>query len=92
MEPPVKVNMPSRDDQEKLTEEFVRQETITEEISINQPISSPQEQQQRVPYAQRLQKSKLDKQFSRFLDVFKKLHINIPFVDALEQMRVMWNL
>lgn len=58
MEPPVKVNMPSRDDQEKLTEEFVRQETITEEISINQPISSPQEQQQRVPYAQRLQKSK----------------------------------
>ncbi|XP_024021582.1 uncharacterized protein LOC112091651 [Morus notabilis] len=29
---------------------------------------------------------KLDKQFSKFLDVFKKLHINIPFADALEQM------
>ncbi|KAI3462370.1 hypothetical protein Pfo_019033 [Paulownia fortunei] len=25
-------------------------------------------------------------QFSKFLDVFKKLHINIPFVGALEQM------
>ncbi|KAI3467900.1 hypothetical protein Pfo_024563 [Paulownia fortunei] len=25
-------------------------------------------------------------QFSKFLDVFKKLHINIPFADALEQM------
>lgn len=27
---------------------------------------------------------KIDKQFSKFLDVFKKLHINIPFADALE--------
>lgn len=28
----------------------------------------------------------MDKQFSNFLEVFKKLHINIPFVDALEQI------
>ena len=39
-----------------------------------------------VPYPQRLQKAKLDKQFTKFLEVFKKLHINIPFVDALAQM------
>ena len=39
-----------------------------------------------VPYPQRLKKHKLDKQFTKFMDVFKKLHINIPFVDALEQM------
>ena len=31
-------------------------------------------------------KQKLDKQFSRFLEVFKKLWINIPFVEALDQM------
>ena len=37
-------------------------------------------------YPQRLKKSKLDKQFTKFLEVFKKLHINIPFADALEQM------
>ena len=37
-----------------------------------------------VPYPQRLKKHKLDKQFTKFMDVFKKLHINIPFVDALE--------
>ena len=37
-------------------------------------------------YPQRLKKNKLDKQFTKFMDVFKKLHINIPFVDALEQM------
>ena len=39
-----------------------------------------------VPYPQRLKKHKLDKQFTKFMDVFKKLHINIPFADALEQM------
>ena len=31
-------------------------------------------------------KQKLGKQFSRFLDVFKKLQINIPFAEVLEQM------
>ena len=39
-----------------------------------------------VPYPQRLKKHKLDKQFTKFMDVFKKLHINIPFADALKQM------
>ena len=36
-----------------------------------------------VPYPQRLAKAKLDKQFGKFLEVFKNLHINIPFIDAL---------
>ena len=39
-----------------------------------------------IPYPQRLKKHKLDKQFTKFMEVFKKLHINIPFADALEQM------
>ena len=39
-----------------------------------------------VPYPQNLKKHKLDKQFTKFMDVFKKLHINISFADALEQM------
>ena len=39
-----------------------------------------------VPYPQRLRKNNLDKQFTKFMEVFKKLHINIPFADALEQM------
>ena len=37
-------------------------------------------------YPQHLKKNKLDKQFIKFMEVFKKLHINIPFADALEQM------
>ncbi|KAH9724028.1 hypothetical protein KPL70_007340 [Citrus sinensis] len=38
------------------------------------------------PFLQRFQKQKQDKQFSKFLNVLKQLHINIPFVEALEQM------
>ena len=40
----------------------------------------------KIPFPQRLKKNNLDKQFSKFLEVFKKLHINIPFAEALEQM------
>lgn len=38
------------------------------------------------PYPQRFQKKKLDEQFAMFLEIFKKIHINIPFANALEQM------
>ena len=37
-------------------------------------------------YPRRLKKSKLEKQFAKFIDIFKKLHINIPFMEALENM------
>ena len=36
-----------------------------------------------VPFPQRLQKAKLEEQFSRFLNMFKKIEINIPFSEAL---------
>ncbi|KAL5564485.1 hypothetical protein UlMin_027649 [Ulmus minor] len=39
-----------------------------------------------IPYPQRLIKKKLDNQFDKFLEIFKKLHINIPFAEMLEQM------
>ena len=38
------------------------------------------------PFLQRMVKVKLDQQFGKFLDVLKKLHINIPFTNALSQM------
>ncbi|XP_073025060.1 uncharacterized protein [Primulina eburnea] len=38
------------------------------------------------PYPQRFKKKGLDDQFAKFLEIFKKIHINIPFADALEQM------
>ena len=39
-----------------------------------------------IPYPRRLKKHKLDKRFTKFMEVFKKLHINILFANALEQM------
>ena len=36
-----------------------------------------------VPFFQRLQKEKMEKQFSRFLEVFKKIDISLPFDEAL---------
>ncbi|XP_061348807.1 uncharacterized protein LOC133294174 [Gastrolobium bilobum] len=37
-------------------------------------------------FPQRLQKQTDDKQYKKFLDVLKQLHINVPLVEALEQM------
>ena len=39
-----------------------------------------------IPYPQQLKKGKLEKQFAKLLDIFKKLHINIPFMEALESI------
>ncbi|XP_022883747.1 uncharacterized protein LOC111400570 [Olea europaea var. sylvestris] len=39
-----------------------------------------------VPFPQRLQKRKLKDQFPRFLDIFKKLHVNIPLIEVLSQI------
>ncbi|XP_052290887.1 uncharacterized protein LOC127900301 [Citrus sinensis] len=50
------------------------------------PPESNQQFRHPPPFPQRFQKQKQDKQFSKFLEVLKQLHINIPFVEALEQM------
>ena len=39
-----------------------------------------------VPFPQRLQKSRGEEQFSKFLDIFKKIEINIPFAEVISQM------
>ncbi|XP_022868807.1 uncharacterized protein LOC111388359 [Olea europaea var. sylvestris] len=36
--------------------------------------------------SERFMKKKFDDQFAKFLEVFKKIHINIPFAEALAQM------
>ena len=48
-----------------------------EEIQASKP---------QVPFPQRLQKAKLEEQYSRFLNMFKKIEVNIPFSEALTQM------
>ena len=39
-----------------------------------------------VPFPHMLQKAKLEEQFSKILNMFKKIEINIPFSEALTQM------
>ena len=39
-----------------------------------------------VPFPERLQKAKREEQFSKFLEIFKKIEINIPFAEAITQM------
>lgn len=40
----------------------------------------------KLPYPSRFATSKLDDQFAKFLEVLKKIHVNIPFTEALKQM------
>ncbi|KAJ9186720.1 hypothetical protein P3X46_002263 [Hevea brasiliensis] len=46
----------------------------------------PEPYKPQLPFPQRFQKAKLDRQFGKFLEVLKKLYINVPFIDALSQM------
>ena len=39
-----------------------------------------------VQFPQRLQRAKLEELFSKFLNMFKKIEINIPFFEALTKM------
>ena len=84
MQPPVVEQLEAEEiiqpEQKDDTDKAQPQEKQPSETSIEARTSIP------VPYPQRLKKHKLDKQFTKFMDVFKKLHINIPFADALEQM------
>ncbi|XP_027348058.1 uncharacterized protein LOC113859499 [Abrus precatorius] len=50
----------------------------------NKPLD--EEKYKRLLYPQRVTNPKQERQYERFLDVFKKLQINIPFAKALEQM------
>ncbi|XP_057747442.1 uncharacterized protein LOC130966641 [Arachis stenosperma] len=57
-------------------------------VDLEQYLAKPKapEYKPKMAYPQRLQKASKDKRFSILLEVFKKLQINIPFVEALEQM------
>ncbi|XP_016165796.1 uncharacterized protein LOC107608540 [Arachis ipaensis] len=54
-----------------------QQENKNEEVKAYVP---------KLPYPTRIHKGSKDQQFPRFLEIFKKLEINIPLAEALEQM------
>ena len=51
------------------------------EVQIQKEVKAPC-----LPFPQRMQNHKLDKQFQKVLNVFKQLDINIPFLEAVTQM------
>ncbi|XP_073051229.1 uncharacterized protein [Primulina eburnea] len=80
---------PTEDSAEILVEEndgkgaSVGKEIVEEpkKVSEQQPLPKVN-----LPYPQRFKKKGLDDQFAKFLEIFKKIHINISFADALEKM------
>ncbi|XP_073051355.1 uncharacterized protein [Primulina eburnea] len=63
--------------------ESVGEEKVEEPEKLLKPRPLPKVN---LPYPQRFKKKGLDDQFAKFLEIFKKIHINIPFADALEQI------
>ena len=49
---------------------------------------SPKPYMPPLSFPQRFAKAKLDDQFGKFPDVLQKLHVNIPFIDALSKMPI----
>src|SRR5438270_5067807 len=71
---------------EKRNEESHAEE-IVKEKEPNEPKKIEQNKyEDRLPYPNRLKKVQDEKQYFKFLDMFRGLHINIPFADMLEQM------
>ena len=78
----------------------IRDEVNTEEVSVENEITDENAAEKEkspiphpvkpyvppIPFPQRLRQTKLDKEFEKFLQVFRQLHINIPFAEALKQI------
>ena len=71
------------------------QTTETEkQVQTEQPIVTCEQKQKEkiqaytsvVPFPQRLQKARREEFFSKFLEIFKKIEINIPFTEVITQM------
>ncbi|KAA3465761.1 Integrase, catalytic core [Gossypium australe] len=56
------------------------------EASHEKPKPVIKEYQLHIPYPDVIKKDNTDKQFGKFLKLLKKLHINLPFLEALSQM------
>ncbi|XP_073138829.1 uncharacterized protein [Henckelia pumila] len=71
---------------EKESELATPRKTAVKSFDSTQPPTSQSNIVIPPPFPAALKKVKLDSQFAKFLEVFKKLNINIPFADALMQI------
>ncbi|XP_021717990.1 uncharacterized protein LOC110685773 [Chenopodium quinoa] len=77
---------PSREVNEEEASEKEVEDARVEEASKEPPPKPLAPYVPKIPFPQRLAQAKLEKKFSTFLDILKKLHINIPFLDAISEM------
>ena len=54
-----------------------------DEVGQNKAKPVITEYKPRVPYPNATRKDRSDEQFGKFLKLLKKLHINLPFIEAL---------
>ena len=73
----VGVDLNNKGNEQKFNEVVLGRMTFPD----NPPMYTPP-----LPFPQRFRKTKLDEQFGQFLNMFKKLKINIPFADVLAQI------
>ncbi|KAG8493504.1 hypothetical protein CXB51_010865 [Gossypium anomalum] len=66
----------------------LRQEIVASkhEVDHSKQKLVSEEYKPRVPYPNATRKDRTDEQFGKFLKLLKKLHINLPFIEALSQM------
>ncbi|XP_022865504.1 uncharacterized protein LOC111385354 [Olea europaea var. sylvestris] len=76
----IHVKRPNRKDKEVMSEE------IGTEAESEQPTNEEDKRKEALTVKAPSPRKKLDKQFAKFGEIFKKLHINIPFTDAIAQM------
>ncbi|XP_070009960.1 uncharacterized protein [Nicotiana sylvestris] len=68
---------------EKNPKEHLKAISLRSGKSLDDPYADREGKPQEV---EKMKREKLDKQFSKFLDILKQLYINIPFTNALTQM------
>ncbi|XP_022873842.1 uncharacterized protein LOC111392685 [Olea europaea var. sylvestris] len=72
-------------------EEIVQQDEQTSESTPKESLETSRDKETipinpyepPIPFSQRLRKQNMEQQYKKFLEIFKKLHINIPLADTL---------
>ncbi|XP_057246701.1 uncharacterized protein LOC130589454 [Beta vulgaris subsp. vulgaris] len=82
---------PLKEQSKRNVEEMVQTEKVVENEIVEEEKREPTPTPIRpytppVPFPQRLARAKLEKKYGKFLDILKKLHINIPFLEAISEM------
>ncbi|KAK8698070.1 hypothetical protein V6N13_114201 [Hibiscus sabdariffa] len=85
---PVLGGTPAEADQDHIDPTNTEEAGPTAEASQPEPIRPDKLEEIRPPppFPQRLKKQKQDYQFKKFFDILKKVHINLPLVEVLQQM------